>query len=126
MQSSFSEVVNPASYKTDGLDIDVPFRMHKSWMQEEKAVLMAQQDWSRSVYPLANYHGGLGSRYHFVSATIPDCLPERFHVIAYANEFAFLYDGNFVSLFTFQVLKPEQMIWRSWTSDPATTRRNPY
>jgi hypothetical protein len=89
MQSSFSDVIDPALYET-GLGIDVPFRTHKSWMQEEKAILMAQQEWSRSVYPLVNYHGGLGSRYHFVSATIPDCLPERFHVIGYANEFAYL------------------------------------
>jgi hypothetical protein len=93
MSFSHSHEVDPALYETDGLGIDVPLRMHKDWTAEEKGAKRMQREWSQYVYPLEGYHGELGARYHFVSVTMPGCLPERLEVIAYANEFAFLYDG---------------------------------
>lgn len=94
MQFLYSKVIDSALYDTDGLSIDVPLRMYNNWRDEEKAALLIQREWSQYVNPIPGYHGELGSRYHFISATIPECLPERFHVIACANEFAFLYDGT--------------------------------
>lgn len=40
------------------------------------------------------YKGGLSHPYSFVGATVPECLPDRFELLSYANEYAFLYDGN--------------------------------
>lgn len=33
-----------------------------------------------------------------MSVTVPECLPERLEVISYANEFAFLHDGQYRNL----------------------------
>ena len=32
-------------------------------------------------------------QFNMTAVTIPECLPDRLEVIAYANEFAFLQDG---------------------------------
>ena len=101
-------------YDTDGLDIKIPLRMHKDSKLEVEAALKVHGDWSRSVHPLTRYHGELGPRYHFVSVTIPECLPERLHIIAYANEFAFLYDGMHIFNIYYRVLTRNQTKWRSW------------
>ena len=93
MDYCYSKEVNKTLYDTDGLGIDVPLRLHNSWDEETKGTLQMQDEWSQHVCPASGYKGGLGPRYHFMSATIPECLPERLEVISYANEFAFLYDG---------------------------------
>jgi len=94
MEYSYSKEINQTLYETDGLGIDVALRMHKDWIKEKKGTLRMQREWSQHVSPAEGYKGGLGHRYHFMSVTIPECLPDRLEVISYANEFAFLYDGN--------------------------------
>ncbi|KAH6670533.1 isoprenoid synthase domain-containing protein [Halenospora varia] len=38
------------------------------------------------------YKGGLSHPCSFVGATVPECLPDRFELLSYANEYSFLYD----------------------------------
>lgn len=61
-----------------------------------KGCLRAQNDWDANVGNIAGYQGGIGDPYSFMAVTLPECLPERLEILAYANEFAFLYDGNVV------------------------------
>lgn len=68
--------------------------MHRSISKDIDGCLKAQRDWDKYVGPIVDFHGSLGDSYSFISATVPECLPQRLEVIAYANEFAFLYDGE--------------------------------
>ncbi|KAH6615376.1 fusicoccadiene synthase [Boeremia exigua] len=94
MLSRYSDVVERSSYRDDGLSNGIELRVHRSQYMEIIGSLHAQRDWSDLVSPVVRYHGGLGDRFNFVSVTIPDCLPERLEIIAYANEYAFLYDDQ--------------------------------
>jgi hypothetical protein len=66
--------------------------------------LEAQKDWENLVCPLQEHKGGLGPNYGFMTVSMPECLPERFEIVSYANEFAFLYDGilTLISLRSFE------------------------
>jgi hypothetical protein len=94
MEYQHSKEVDGDCYEMEGLGIHVAPRIHKDLDLEARGTLRCQRDWAKHVGPLAGYKGGLGPRYHFMSITIPECLPERLECISYANEFAFLYDGK--------------------------------
>ncbi|KAI1087352.1 fusicoccadiene synthase [Rostrohypoxylon terebratum] len=72
--------------------------MHKDFANKIEGTLRLQRDWNKYISPFGGYNGGLGYRFHFMSATIPECLPGRLEVISYANEFAFLYDDEMENL----------------------------
>jgi hypothetical protein len=94
MEYRYSTVVDPSEYVTEGLCEGIPLRAHKNPELEDRGVLRAQEDWRRYVGPLENYKGALGPEYSFMTISIPECLPERLEIISYANEFAFLHDGD--------------------------------
>lgn len=94
MDFRYSRVAPSQSYHTDGLDFEVPLRIHEDPDKEISGALKAQKDWDEQVRPLNRYQGGLGPSYSFIRVTVPECLPERLEIMSYANEFAFLYDGE--------------------------------
>lgn len=95
MEYKYSGVVEPESYRTDGLSLNIPLRIHLDPYKEIFGALQAQRDWNQQVCPLGEYQGGLGPLYSFIRVTVPECLPERLEIMSYANEFAFLYDGKY-------------------------------
>ena len=100
MEYKHSVVVDPSTYKTEGLCDRIPLRMHVHSDLENIGTIRAQEDWSRLVKNVENYRGGLGPKYSFMSVSVPECLPERLEIISYANEFAFLHDGM-LTIFSF-------------------------
>lgn len=94
MDFVYSEEVSPLTYETHGLANGIPLRLHKDTVKELKGALRAQADWNEHVSPVQDYLGGLGDTYSFIRVTIPECRPERLEIISYANEFAFIYDGQ--------------------------------
>ena len=94
MEFVYSMVVDPSTYSTEGLCEGIPLRKHMDPCKENIGAVRAQQDWAKFVRPLSQYRGGLGPEYSFIRVTVPECLPDRLEIIAYANEFAFLYDGT--------------------------------
>ncbi|KAK6828344.1 hypothetical protein PG987_011685 [Apiospora arundinis] len=92
MEFQYSEVVDPSSYETEGLSGGIEVRKSKLTELEDRGAIRAHQDWSRHVGPCKGYRGGLGPEYSFISVVMPECIPERMEVVAYANEFAFMYD----------------------------------
>lgn len=96
MEFLYSEMVSSDAYITEGLGYGISLRIHKNQDKEVEGTLRAQRDWTESVAPIEGYHGNLADPYSFVSVTVPECLPDRLQVISYANEFAFLYDGDYL------------------------------
>ncbi|KAK7935351.1 hypothetical protein PG985_000846 [Apiospora marii] len=93
MDFRYSKVIDPNSYRTDGLAEGISLRQHDDLDSKEiKGALRAQNDWGKLVNPMHGYDGGLGDRFSFIRVTVPECLPERLEIVSYANEFAFLYD----------------------------------
>lgn len=103
MEFKHSEVVDPSTYHTEGLHDEFVLRRHTDTKKEVQGALRAQEDWSKLVRPVFNYHGGLGNDYNWLCVTIPECLPERMEIVSYANEFVFLYDGTFVNFVSWLV-----------------------
>ena len=94
MEYRFSTILPQETYSTDGLCDGLPVRVHGWAAAETSGTLEAQNDWKRFVSPLQHHHGGLGPSFGFMTVSMPECLPERFELVSYANEFAFLYDGT--------------------------------
>ncbi|EWG53945.1 hypothetical protein FVEG_12269 [Fusarium verticillioides 7600] len=94
MDFCYSDEIKAPLYETHGLGHDIPLRMHRDSLKEIDGALRAQKDWTRYVRPVHGYKGGLADPYGFISATIPECRPERLEIVSYANEFAFLYDDD--------------------------------
>ncbi|KAI0448819.1 geranylgeranyl pyrophosphate synthase [Xylaria acuta] len=93
MAYSYSTLVDPSTYETQGLCDDIDLRKHVAADLEEIGTLRAQEDWRRLVGPVAKpYKGGLNPNYSFMTVSVPECIPERLEIISYANEFAFLHD----------------------------------
>ncbi|KAK8121317.1 terpenoid synthase [Apiospora kogelbergensis] len=88
MEFKYSREVENDLYETDGLNHGIPLR----------GCLRAQNDWDANVGNIAGYQGGIGDPYSFMAVTLPECLPERLEILAYANEFAFLYDDKLENL----------------------------
>ena len=95
MQFKYSTVENPSTYDTEGLCEGIPLRRHVAADLEEIGTFRAQEDWRRYVGPMDDYKGGLGPRFSFMTVSVPECLPDRLDIISYANELAFLHDGEF-------------------------------
>ncbi|KAI0456041.1 isoprenoid synthase domain-containing protein [Xylaria acuta] len=98
MDHFYSEEVDSELYETHGLTNQIKLRMHNDSVKEIKGTLRAQEDWSRYVCPIENYHGGLSDHYSWIRVTVPECLPDRLEIISYANEYAFLYDDEMENL----------------------------
>lgn len=97
MEYQFSSVLSKSTYDTEGLCDGIPVRHHNYPDLEIRGTIEAQRNWARLVAPLENHKGGLGLRYNFMAISMPECIPDRFSIVSYANEFAFLYDGVFLS-----------------------------
>jgi hypothetical protein len=84
-------------------------RVHKFAHLADKGALRAQEDWKRLVGPIRNFTGCLSPRFNGIAVAVPECIPERLEVVTYANEFAFLHDGNYILPFLgVQLTLPEQ------------------
>lgn len=94
MDFKYSTVIDPTTYEAHGLCDGIDLRCHESPELEEIETLRCQENWREWVGPLGFYKGGLGPRWNFMAITIPECLPERLGVLGYANELAFLHDGQ--------------------------------
>jgi hypothetical protein len=93
MQYHYSHIVPPTTYTTHGLCSSIPLRRHCNAATDEQGALRLRKDWHTHVGPLLpSAHGGLGPNYSFTAVTIPECLPDRLEIVAYAMEFAFLHD----------------------------------
>ena len=93
MRYQFSGLLSCSESETQGLCEGIPIRKHLRADLEEVGTFRAQLDWSKLVKSTVNYKGGLGPRYNFMAVSLPECIPERFEIVSYANEFAFLHDG---------------------------------
>ncbi|KAK3304736.1 isoprenoid synthase domain-containing protein [Chaetomium strumarium] len=100
-----SLLVEPSTYDTtmDGLlsttttttttTTTMPLRVHRNASLADRGALRAQRDWQRSIGPLPpGYSGAMGPEHNFVSTCMPDLLPERLELVAYAVEFTFIID----------------------------------
>ncbi|OCL09522.1 terpenoid synthase [Glonium stellatum] len=92
MRYKFSTVLSSSEYETEGLCDGISVRKHIAADLEEIGTFQAQADWAKLVGPLDNYKGGLGPGHSFMAVSLPECQPERFEIVSYANEFAFLHD----------------------------------
>ncbi|KAF2866567.1 isoprenoid synthase domain-containing protein [Massariosphaeria phaeospora] len=95
MEYQHSVRLLPGQYQTEGLCDGLSVRKHVAEDLEEIGTFNAQEDWRNLVAPMSNYKGGLGPKHSFMAVSLPECLPDRFEIVSYANEFAFLHDeGN--------------------------------
>ncbi|KAF2708718.1 terpenoid synthase [Pleomassaria siparia CBS 279.74] len=92
MEYQYSKILSPSEYRTDGLCDGIEVRKNIAADLEEIGTIQAQEDWSNLVERLEGYKGGLGPMHSFMAVSLPECLPERFEIVCYANEFAFLHD----------------------------------
>ena len=94
MDFHHSVIVATDPYGTDGLCDGIELRINKDEKGEILGAINCQKHWSKLVGPIRNYKGTLGSPFSFVRVAIPGTLPGRLEVVSYANEFAFIYDGE--------------------------------
>ena len=100
MKSEHSVPVDPYSYESMGLFDSLAVRNSKHERLAVQASRQAQEDWKRHAGPITGFVGASG-KYHFIAATIPECLPERLGALAYASELGFLLDGTVALNHTF-------------------------
>ncbi|KAK8067601.1 geranylgeranyl diphosphate synthase [Apiospora saccharicola] len=92
MEYRYSQLLHSSQYETEGLCDGLLVRKHNTEDLEEVGTFKAQEDWRTLVAPISKYKGGLGPRHSFMAVSLPECLPDRFEIVSYANEFAFLHD----------------------------------
>ncbi|KIK55691.1 hypothetical protein GYMLUDRAFT_248501 [Collybiopsis luxurians FD-317 M1] len=92
MEFRYSTKLDPSTYDTEGLCDGIDLRKHNFTFLEDRGAIRAQADWTKYVSAVADYRGTLGPEYSFISVIIPECLPDRLEIVAYANEFGVLYD----------------------------------
>jgi hypothetical protein len=97
MEYQFSSLLSESTYDTEGLCDGIPVRHHNYPDLKMRGTIEAQTDWARLVAPIENHKGGLSPRYNFMAISMPEYIPDRFGIVSYANELAFLYDGVFPS-----------------------------
>lgn len=95
MQYQHSTVVDPMTYDNEGLSEGIDLRKSCYTFYEDRGAIRAQQDWAKYVSPLQHFKGTLAPCFSFMTVSVPECIPERLEVISYANEFAFMHDGEF-------------------------------
>jgi fusicocca-2,10(14)-diene synthase/ophiobolin F synthase len=98
MEYKYSTVIDSAMDETEGLCDGIDLRQHNYTYLEDRGAIRAHEDWAKYIGPVTGYRGTLGPRYSFMSVSVPECIPERLEIISYANEFAFLHDGESLSL----------------------------
>jgi fusicocca-2,10(14)-diene synthase/ophiobolin F synthase len=96
MEHPHSLLVDPSTYDTtmDGLCTpNMPLRVHRNASLADRGALRAQRDWQRAIGALpAGYSGTMGPEHNFVSTCMPDILPSRLELVAYAVEMTFIID----------------------------------
>ncbi|KAJ5159723.1 geranylgeranyl pyrophosphate synthase [Penicillium canariense] len=93
MAFKYSTRIDSALYDKEGLCPGINLRRHEAGDLEEVGAFRAQEDWRRLVGPLEKpYAGLLGPDFSFVTAAVPECLPERIEIVSYALEFGFIHD----------------------------------
>ncbi|KAJ9306175.1 hypothetical protein DTO217A2_4291 [Paecilomyces variotii] len=93
MAFKYSTLIDSSLYDKDGLCPGIDLRKHVAGDLEEVGAFRAQEDWRRFVGPLEKpYAGLLGPDFSFVTAAVPECLPERIEIVSYALEFGFIHD----------------------------------
>nr|7VTA_A Chain A, TvTS cyclase domain [Talaromyces verruculosus]7VTB_A Chain A, TvTS cyclase domain [Talaromyces verruculosus] len=92
MDFKYSRELKLESLDALNLTEGIPLRVNENIDLEFRGIERAHSDWERYVGKLNGFHGGRGPQFGFVSACIPECLPERMETVSYANEFAFLHD----------------------------------
>lgn len=90
----YSTIVDPSTYDDLGLCSALPLRVHKFAHLADKGARRAQEDWKRLVGPIKNFTGCLSPRFNGIAVAVPECIPDRLEIVTYANEFAFLHDGD--------------------------------
>jgi ophiobolin F synthase len=100
LEYKYSHVVDFAPYDKENLCQGIDLRRHVAADLEEVGAFRAQEDWRRLVGPLEKpYRGGLAPDFSFITAAVPECLPERLEITSYALEFGFIHDGSSYSRF---------------------------
>ncbi|EER24921.1 polyprenyl synthetase, putative [Coccidioides posadasii C735 delta SOWgp] len=93
MAHKYSTIIDSSTYDTQGLCPGIDLRRHVAGDLEEVGAFRAQEDWRRLVGPLEKpYAGLLGPDFSFITAAVPECLPDRMEITAYALEFGFMHD----------------------------------
>lgn len=96
MDYKYSTIIDSSTYDTQGLCRGIDLRRHVAADLEEVGAFRAQEDWRRLVGPLEKpYRGGLGPDFSFITAAVPECLPDRLEITSYALEFGFIHDGMY-------------------------------
>lgn len=98
MRYQFSTIVDLAAYDNEGLSDGIDLRKNNFTHLEDRGAIRAQQDWAKHVAPIKQFKGTLGHDYSFMTVCVPECIPTRLEIISYANEFAFMYDGEYSTL----------------------------
>lgn len=93
MEYKYSNLIDPSTYDTLGLCESLPLREPKNAHVADVGCLRAQADWRKYVGKVENFTGCMSPRFNALAVAIPESLPERLEITAYANEFAFLHDG---------------------------------
>lgn len=107
MPCCYSTIVDPSTYDDLGLCSSLPLRVHKFAHLADKGARRAQEDWKRMVGPIKNFTGCLSPRFNGIAVAVPECIPERLEIVTYANEFAFLHDGDYNPAFFGTITYPE-------------------
>ena len=94
MDYKYSTVVDPSTYDDFGLCDTLPLRVSRYGNLADKGCRRAQEDWTRFVGRISGFTGCQCPRFNAIAAAVPECRPERMEMITYANEFAFLHDGE--------------------------------
>ncbi|KAL9609842.1 MAG: hypothetical protein Q9167_005409 [Letrouitia subvulpina] len=93
MADIYSTIIDSSQWDTEGLCKGIDLRRHVAGDLEEVGAFRAQEDWRRLVGPLEKpYRGGLGPELSFITAAVPECLPDRMEITSYALEFGFMHD----------------------------------
>ena len=94
MEFKYSSVVDPSTYDDFGLYDSIPLRVSNFGHLADEGSNRARDDWKRYTGKYPETTSGLCPHFHhFLSATIPECLPERMEVLGYLSEFGLSHDG---------------------------------
>lgn len=96
MEYKHSNLIDPSTYDNLGLCESLLLRESKNAHAADIGCLRAQSDWKRYFGRTVDFVGCMSPRFNALAVAIPEALPERLEITAYANEFAFLLDGNFL------------------------------
>jgi hypothetical protein len=96
MEFRYSHVIPPSTYNTRGLCPGMEVRLPNTHRETDLSIIGALEDWRELIGPVPGiYKGGLHALYSSVPISLPECLPDRLSIIAYATEFGFLEDDTF-------------------------------